>query len=132
MPEEKRDFFEAVPNPEEALKNLYQNILKSRLENSRSKIQEFTQLLETEKTDLSPKDFKHICTQLKNLDQLRGKIKSIMRAAEVLLWTPWERAPAMTRENDVMPTPYHLQNSTWWGINLEQGMPRVAKDMGCL
>ena len=85
MPQEKRDFFEAVPNPEEALKNLYQNILKSRLENSQNKMQEFTQTLETEKSKLTPKEFKHIRTQLKNLDQLRGKIKNLMRAAEVLL-----------------------------------------------
>jgi DNA-binding transcriptional regulator GbsR (MarR family) len=85
MREEKRDFFEAVPNPEEALKNLYQNILKSRLENSQDKMQEFTQTLETEKSELTPKEVNHIRIQLKKLDQLRKKIKNLMQAAEVLL-----------------------------------------------
>jgi 5-bromo-4-chloroindolyl phosphate hydrolysis protein len=48
-------------------------------------MQEFTQTLETEKSELTPKEFKHIRTQLKTLDQLRGKIKNLMQAAEVLL-----------------------------------------------
>ena len=33
MPREKRDFYEAIPKLGESLHNLYQNLLKSRMEN---------------------------------------------------------------------------------------------------
>lgn len=84
-PDEKRDFYEAVPNPNEALRNLYQNMLKSRLENSQKTIRELTCSLEEEKTSISQEDFKHIQGQLKNLDQLRKKIARVMPAVDALL-----------------------------------------------
>ena len=85
MPSEKRDFYEAVPNPSEALRNLYQNMLKSRLNNSQEKMKELTCLLEAEKSSLSREDFKHIQSQLKNLDRLREKISRFMPAVDILL-----------------------------------------------
>ena len=85
MPDEKRDFYEAVPNPNEALRNLYQNMLKGRLENSRKTMKELTCSLEVEKTSLSKEAFKHIQGQLKNLDQLREKIARLMPAVDALL-----------------------------------------------
>ena len=85
MPDEKRDFYEAVPNPNEALRNLYQNMLKGRLENSQKTMKELTCSLEAEKTSLSQEDFKHIQGQLINLDQLREKIARLMPAVDALL-----------------------------------------------
>ncbi len=85
MPDEKRDFYEAVPNPNEALRNLYQNMLKSRLENSQKTIRELTFSLEEEKTSLPGEDFKHIQCQLKNLDRLREKIARVMPVLDALL-----------------------------------------------
>ena len=85
MPSKKRDFYEAVPNPNEALRNLYQNMLKGRLGNSQKTIKELACSLEEEKTALSTEDFKHIQSQLKNLDRLRKKITRLMPAVDALL-----------------------------------------------
>jgi DNA-binding transcriptional regulator GbsR (MarR family) len=85
IPSEKRDFYEAVPNPNEALRNLYRNMLEIRLESSQKKMKELTCMLESEKASLVLEDFKHISNQLKSLDRLRQKIARLMPAVDALL-----------------------------------------------
>lgn len=85
MQKEKREFFEAVPNAGDALRNLYQNMLKSRVEQSQQKMKELAQMLETEKTSLSREDHQHIRKQLKKMDHLRDKITRVMPAIDALL-----------------------------------------------
>ena len=85
MPEEKRDFYEAIPKLGEAFHNLYQNLLKSRMENSQKKMGELVEVLESEKKSLSKEEYEHINERLKNLDQIRTKISRIMPAMDALL-----------------------------------------------
>jgi len=85
MPREKRDFYEAIPKLGESLHNLYQNLLKSRMENSQKKMGELVEVLESEKKSLSKDDYDHINERLKNLEKLRAKISRIMPAIDSFL-----------------------------------------------
>ena len=46
---------------------------------------ELVEVLESEKKSLSKEEYEHISQRLKNLDQIRAKISSIMPAMDALL-----------------------------------------------
>ena len=85
MPRGKRNFYEAIPKLGESLHNLYQHLLKSRMENSQKKMSELVEVLESEKKSLPKDDYDHINERLKSLEKLRTKISRIMPAIDSFL-----------------------------------------------
>ena len=85
MPKARRDFFEAVPEPADALRTLYNNLIKTRLENSQRHLDNLSSLHAAEKTHLPGQDWKHIDNRLKKLGKLRVKTRRLLPFLEKLL-----------------------------------------------